>query len=456
MKLWMALLLLLALACESEGEGGPGTACVPGRSAACACTDGASGAQVCDDDGGGYAACVCSSPADAVDDATGDVSFSDATPADVPVADVLPDDAPGADAPVADVLPPDADPADVGPVDAPVGDLPVDPDTPCVPDCAGKVCGTDGCNGSCGGCDDGDPDTADACNETQTACQHWPLSDCDVVAGVQVEEGEEVIPQTVLHLHGENSYANVGAITKYAWSVEQPALSTSLFVPTASYPSPTFEANTAGKYVFHLDVWNEYGQKSCFTAEATVFVVPDEAIHVELLWKSPGDPNPDDVGPSAGTDLDLHFAHPNASQSDLDGDGSNDPWFDPTWDTFWFYPLQNWGSVSSNDDNPSLDRDDVDSGGPENINLGQPEDGKTYALGVNYWDDHGFGNAFATVRVYVFSQLVFEVSDVALVDHDLWWVADLAWPAGVVSPKLQPNGGDWLTHDYHHPLFYQP
>ena len=47
----------------------------------------------------------------------------------------------------------------------------------------------------------------------------------------------------------------------------------SKFVPTPSYPSPTFEANVAGKYIFHLDVWDEYGRKSCFPAEATVFVV---------------------------------------------------------------------------------------------------------------------------------------------------------------------------------------
>jgi hypothetical protein len=25
-----------------------------------------------------------------------------------------------------------------------------------------------------------------------------------------------------------------------------------------------------------------------------------------------------------------------------------------------------------------------------------------------------------------------------------------------VKSKMAANGGYWLTHDYHHPLFYQP
>ena len=282
------------------------------------------------------------------------------------------------------------------------------------------------------------------------------IADTCPVAVIQIEEGEEVIPQTILHVHGENSYSNAGNITKYEWTVEQPALSASVFVPTESYPTPSFEANVAGKYIFRLDVWDEYGRKSCFSHEAVVFVVPDEAVHVELLWTSPGDSEPLDEGPLVGTDLDLHFAHPNAVQFDLDGDGVKDPWFDPSWDTFWYYPLQNWGSATSNEDNPSLDRDDVDTNGPENINLDTPEDGMTYRIGVNYWDDHGFGTSFATVRVYVYAQLVFEVKDVALYDHDMWWVANIDWPSGQVNAKMTDAESFWVTHDYHHPQFYQP
>ena len=276
------------------------------------------------------------------------------------------------------------------------------------------------------------------------------------IAIARVAEGEEVIPQTVLHLDGGSSTSNVGNITAYEWSVEQPLFSASKFIPTNDYPTPSFEANVAGKYTFRLDVWNADGLKSCAPAKTTVFVVPDEAIHVELLWTSPGDPNPFDEGPLVGTDLDLHFTHPNASEYDLDGDGIEDPWFDLDWDTFWYWPQHDWGNSNDFDDNPSLDRDDVDTNGPENFNFNAPEDGLTYAIGVNYWDDHGFGTSFAAARVYVYGQMVFEVKDVVMYDHDMWWVAKLAWPSGEVTEKLKDDGSRWITHDYHHPDFYQP
>ena len=312
--------------------------------------------------------------------------------------------------------------------------------------CEGKACGPDGCGGSCGACAPGQLCDDGAC----VAPGGCP------VAVIVIEEGEEVIPQTVLHLHGESSHSSWGDVTQYAWSVEQPTLSASAILPSPSASTPSFTANVAGKYIFRLHVWDEDGEKSCYPAEVVVWVVPDESIHVELLWTTPGDLDPTDEGPLVGSDLDLHLAHPDASQYDLDGDGVKDPWFDATWDTFWFYPTHNWGSATSVDDNPSLDRDDVDGRGPENVNLGLPEENKSYAVGVNYWDDHMFGQSFATVRVYVYAQLVFEVQDVMLVDHDMWWVANIDWPSGQVTAKMNQYGNYWITHDYHHPLFYQP
>ena len=62
--------------------------------------------------------------------------------------------------------------------------------------------------------------------------------------------------------------------------------------------------------------------------------VPDDAVHVELTWVTPDDLDPNDEGVGAGTNLDLHFAHPQAARCDVDGDGTPDPWFDVDWDTF--------------------------------------------------------------------------------------------------------------------------
>jgi hypothetical protein len=156
--------------------------------------------------------------------------------------------------------------------------------------------------------------------------------------------------------------------------VKQPVGSQSVFLPSFLAADPTFEVNVAGIYEFQLDVWDQNDQKSLTSAFVTVAVIPDEVIHVELLWTTEGDPDQTDAGPEAGVDLDLHFAHPFAIYGpDVDGDGAPDPWFDVPFDCFWFNAHPNWGSLNpAVDDNPGLDRDDTDGAGPENINLNLP------------------------------------------------------------------------------------
>ena len=276
-------------------------------------------------------------------------------------------------------------------------------------------------------------------------------------AVIIVQEGEEVIPQTKLHLIGSQSYAATGSIGKYEWTVEQPVGSQSVFLPSASAPDPTFEANVAGTYVFRLRVWDQNGEESCVPGEYTVFVNPDEAIHVELLWDTPNDFDQTDEGPEAGSDLDLHFRHPFATGEDVDGDGKPDGWFDQPFDCFWFNPHPNWGSLDPMvDDDPGLDRDDTDGAGPENVNLNIPEDGLTYYVGVHYWNDHQFGPSKATVRIYIRKVLVFQLSDVELVDHDLWEVATVAWPSGDVKLVTDAAGNYKIIPNYQHPFFFEP
>jgi hypothetical protein len=275
------------------------------------------------------------------------------------------------------------------------------------------------------------------------------------LAVATVDEGEEVIPQTLLHLRGDQSWSSSGAITKWEWSVVQPGGSQSLFIPSATFPNPTFEANVAGVYLIRLQVWDEVGNVSCQAAEAQVVVIPDEAIHVELLWNTPNDPDQTDEGPEAGADVDLHFLHPYASGPDLDGDGKPDGWFDQPFDAFWFNPAPNWGSFDpAIDDDPGLDRDDTDGAGPENLNLNIPENDKKYRVGVHYWHDHGYGPSYATVRIYIYAELVFEMTDVKLQHHDMWDVATIDWPSGSVELVTGPGGALRITPDYENPLFY--
>ena len=270
---------------------------------------------------------------------------------------------------------------------------------------------------------------------------------------ITCQEGEEVIPLTTLHLSGTESTSSEGQITKYEWSVDQPAGSKSLFSPSATFPSPTFEVNVAGAYTFYLDVWDDTNIPSCQAAQYQVVVIPDKAIHIELLWTTPNDPDETDEGPEAGADLDLHFVHPSAGGPDLDGDGLPDGWFDGPFDCFWFNPNPNWGSLDpAAGDDPMLARDDTDGAGPEVLLLDIPEE-VTYKVGTHYWNDQDYGHSLATIRIYIYAQLVFEKADVMLVNHDMWDVCRIDWPSGDVTLKTTGAGDLAITSTYQNPFF---
>ncbi len=272
---------------------------------------------------------------------------------------------------------------------------------------------------------------------------------------IKVAEGDEVIPQTTLHLKGDESFSTNGVIVKWQWIVDAPEGSVEKFLPSNTFPNPALTVNIAGIYTIHLTVFDEMGTASCFPAVYEVVVIPDEALHVELLWHNPDDLDETDTGPDAGADMDLHLLHPYAAGPDLDGDGAPDGWFDIPFDCFWYNAHPNWGSFDPTiNDDPGLDRDDTDGGGPENINLDIPEN-VTYRVGVHYWDDHGYGPGYATMRIYIYGQLVFEVTDVKLVNIDMWDVATIEWPSGKVTLVTDPSSGGYkITPNYCNPLFH--
>ena len=299
------------------------------------------------------------------------------------------------------------------------------------------------------------------------------ISDCPIAAP-RVVEGEEVTPQTTLHLRGDESLSSCGPIDRYQWTATQPSGAAASFLPSPTFGNPTFPADVAGTYEFCLTVWDTCGLAACEPACTEVVVVPDQALHIELLWNTPTDPDPFDDGPLTGADLDLHFAHPFAliGGEDLDGDGAPDGWFNSTYDCFWANPQPDWGSFDPTAaDDPGLDRDDTDGAGPENVNLDEPEDLTTippelyerlggapaaFRVGVHYWNDNGFGPSFATLRVYVHGVLVYERSDVRLVHHDMWHALTVGWPSGAVDEIRTTDGELKITPEYEHPAFVAP
>lgn len=249
----------------------------------------------------------------------------------------------------------------------------------------------------------------------------------------------EVVPQTTIELAGDQSYSQGGAITQWTWDVQQPKGSKASFLPSNSAQNVTIQANASGHYVFFLTVWDESGAQSCFPAVKNVMVIPDEALHVELLWDTPGAADPDE--PVAGTDLDLHFLHPEAVGFDLDDDGGSDGWFDGKWDCFEANPHPNWGLLDpAVDDDPGLDLEDHDGVGPEIVNLGLPED-LLYKIGAHYRTSCGLGASSVTARVFVYAQLVWDAPETWLVDKDMWEICTVDWATGKVKSVKADDGG---------------
>lgn len=198
-----------------------------------------------------------------------------------------------------------------------------------------------------------------------------------------------------------------------------------------STPTAQFFVDLAGEYVFNLVVMDDLGfaapSNTCPQQEATIIVnsLPDEDIHVELTWTTPGDPNETDT---EGTDVDLHFRHPNAQR-----------WNQSPYDCYFANPNPDWGPTGPIG-NPSLDIDDVNGAGPENINLNDPEftDQTTipgpYLVGVHYYQSGGlftadYGASEATIRIYLGGSLAGTYTRVLDVTDNFWEVVGVIWTA---------------------------
>ncbi len=248
-----------------------------------------------------------------------------------------------------------------------------------------------------------------------------PFNNCpQAVATAQIERSGQsgilldAIPLDTILLSAEGSFdpENPDAdVLAYEWTmVEQPADSTTRLAPNPNVPNPTLFLDLAGRYVLELRVIDDEGLASCVSARVVIQATSDEDIHIQLVWDTPRDLNQSD---SNGTDLDLHLTHPNGT------------WGDPQWDCHWITPEPNWGGPGPSDD-PSLDIDDTNGSGPENINLDNPEN-ETYSVGVHYYSDNGFGSSDVTTRIFLGGVLIFDSGPTRMRDRQFWHVADVIW-----------------------------
>lgn len=231
-------------------------------------------------------------------------------------------------------------------------------------------------------------------------------------------------PLDYILLDGSESSDEDGRITSFDWRVIKKPEDISINLKTPSNAQGeadderVFRLLTAGEYKIGLKVQDNDGFVSCNEAVATITAIPNEQVHVELTWTNPKDPDEQD---ERGSDVDVHMVKM--------GPGK---WFDAPYDIY----FQNQGSQGDsgiwNPESPSLDIDDTNGAGPENIQMDDPARCQWYAVGVHYYKQL-FGTAYATIRIYINEELVYEKLNQPLTQGGQFWdVARIHWPTGQV------------------------
>ena len=230
-----------------------------------------------------------------------------------------------------------------------------------------------------------------------------------------------------------------GSIASYNWSIAQrPAGSTiQIGNPTGETTGFTFAdpvgVDLAGNYRICGEVLDDLGTQSVNECCVAFEAIPQQHFLVQLSWDS-------DTG-----DIDLHAMKKDASGqfcvANLDGSGTTGPIaqecdsnLDCNWSTC--KTLLNggnspeWDGVSGHTQgDPSLDIDDLDGFGPENINV-DVMPGGDYLVGV-----HGYSTSVAagcTLRLFIFGRLAGEFFN-EINSPDWWEVAIVRWPDDITT-----------------------
>lgn len=228
----------------------------------------------------------------------------------------------------------------------------------------------------------------------------------------------EAAPLDFLILDGADSVDVDGSVVDWVWEiVERPDGSVAELEPVANEPADPARRqlflDLAGRFVIEMAAIDDGGCISEEVATVTAIVVPNEAVHVQVVWNNPEDPDQTDL---SGSDVDTHFMKVPIGR-----------WFESPYDNYFGNRMPFW-----NPENPSLDIDDTNGAGPENINMDDPIPCQWYAVGVHYWRQQ-FGTAYTTVRIFINGGLVFEYPNKPLVNTNEWWdVARIHWPSGEV------------------------
>lgn len=268
------------------------------------------------------------------------------------------------------------------------------------------------------------------------------INACPVPAVAQAEY--TVLPLDVVTLDATPSNDPDGSLVRYEWVLVESPEGTGQPHPFERFTNPNrpqdggraddpstptaqYFVDLAGVYVFELRVTDNLGMvapsETCPdpVARITIASEPDQDIHIQLTWNTPGDANQTD---GDGTDVDMHLLHPR---------GMN--WDQAPLDCYYANKTPDWGPAGP-PGNPTLDIDDTSGAGPENINVEEPEDtsvlGNPYRLGIHYYRAESFisgtyGPSTATVRVYLGGDLDYEGEQELRATDNFWDVVGIEW-----------------------------
>jgi hypothetical protein len=215
---------------------------------------------------------------------------------------------------------------------------------------------------------------------------------------------------------GAESYDPSGLdITSYDWRlISIPAGSTAT-MPSGSGPNRSgFYPDLVGTYMGQLVVTNEDGFSSA-PCTATLDGVTLQDLWIEMYWTHALD------------DMDLHLVRP---VSDAEGSlrTRNDCYFSDCIDAD-----LDWGAHGESADDPSLDLDDINGVGPENINVESPEDGVFTVYVHDYPESVYDGENDVTVTVYIGGVAVWTATRNVDAEGFFEPYCEIDWPSGRVT-----------------------
>ena len=203
----------------------------------------------------------------------------------------------------------------------------------------------------------------------------------------------------------------------YKWTLRQKPMgsSSTIAAPDQAVTSVRLDALLPGEYEAELSVTDATGVKSCAPARAKVVATPAQKLLVEMFWNN------------SKTDLDLHVLRSASSAFGVPPD-----------DCFYMNPTPDWGVAGDTGDDPAFLRDALTGYGPEVFGYVNPT-ANIFRIAVEFANDHLDANPSSevTVRIYEYGVVKGEFKKTLLHAGEVWAVADLDWPSGVITPLSQ-------------------